>query len=101
MALVLCMYEITLKEAEVCTKSLYIELSQDLKDHIFVKKIQIDSKRRLIIGNFYRSPSSSNDNNMKLNEAIARAVKNTKDPVLLVGDFNYGDINFEPHGNTR
>ena len=31
---------------------------------------------------------------LKLNEAIASAVKNTKDPVLLVGDFNYGDINW-------
>jgi ribonuclease P/MRP protein subunit RPP40 len=70
-----------------------LELSIDFTEGIFLK-IELDDDKRLIFGNLYRSPSSKTENNIKINDAITSIARNTQDPVLIVGDFNYGEIDW-------
>jgi hypothetical protein len=56
--------------------------------------IKLQGARSLILGNIYRSPSSNLENNIKINEAITYITSKFQDPVLIVGDFNYGDIDW-------
>ena len=60
---------------------------------IFVT-IKLQGGESLIIGNIYRSPSSSLANNIKINEAITYVANKFQVPVLIMGDFNYGDIDW-------
>ena len=49
----------------------------------------------MLIGNIYRSPSSSVENYKQLNMPICEAVALKDSHLLIEGDFNYGSINLE------
>ena len=54
-------------------------------------------KQKVLVGVAYRSPSSSDDDNTKLNdmiEKISEEIKPNNDTCVLTGDFNYPDINW-------
>jgi len=44
---------------------------------------------------FYRSPSSSNENNIHINKLITEICDTYKCPKILVGDFNYNGIDWD------
>jgi len=48
---------------------------------------------KLTVGVFYRSPSSNDDNDIKLFDLINR-LRMTKGENLLLGDFNWPNINW-------
>jgi hypothetical protein len=70
-----------------------ITIPVDFCEGLFVS-IKLLNSIRLIIGTVYRSPSSSISNDAKLNEAISYICNKFSDPILLVGDFNYGSIDW-------
>ena len=59
---------------------------------IRIKLVGCDS---LLVGNIYRSPSSTKENNDMLNAVLEKAVSQNDTHLLLVGDFNFGGLNWE------
>jgi len=70
-----------------------------LTNRVFDESIWLNIKLKgndsLLVGNVYRSPSSTNDNNANLNFLLKKAIDMNTSHVLIVGDFNYGSINWE------
>lgn len=58
-------------------------------------RVKLWNQDSLLIGNIYRSPSSSVANNAHLNELILKATSQKDSHLLIVGDFNYGNIDWE------
>ena len=57
-------------------------------------EIRLDGNDKLLIGCVYRSPSSTNANNSQLQELILKAYRRNPSHLLIVGDFNYPEINW-------
>ena len=66
----------------------------DFEECIWLR-IQLKGSDSLLIGCIYRSPSSSRENNIKLNVLLRQAVSLKDTHVLFVGDFNYGGLDWE------
>ena len=65
----------------------------EYQDHVWMV-IEPQPRVTILLGCIYRSPNSSPENNSKLNDIIGEAcAANTK--VLVLGDFNYKEINWE------
>ena len=67
-------FEVDFNEAQFCT-------------------LKLKGKNTLLIGSFYRSPSSSIENNDNLNKLLDKINEKNVSHVLLLGDFNYPRIN--------
>ena len=81
-------------------KEILIVQSVDiLNDASFAESIWIRVKLKgsdsLLIGNIYRSPASSELNNYELNNVFRKAVELKHSHLLILGDFNYGGLNWE------
>ena len=60
--------------------------------------INAGSDNRILVGNIYRSPNSSEENNSKLLELLALAKQQAKITHLLVmGDFNMPEIDYNDY----
>ena len=60
--------------------------------------INAGSDNRVLVGNIYRSPNSSEENNFKLLELLALAKQHAKITHLLVmGDFNMPEIDYNDY----
>ena len=70
-----------------------VELPVDFEE-AELAECKIDGKQ-LMIGLVYRSPGSNNDNNRKLNELLSAISEKKTHQLLLLGDFNYPDIDWE------
>jgi hypothetical protein len=55
---------------------------------------------RFLIGNVYRSPNSSNENDRNLNSLLDYLEMKFRMPTLLVGDFNFSNIEWYMHDST-
>ncbi len=75
----LCAVPSKVKESMIFTESAWCEIALRGND-------------RLYIGGIYRSPNSSDENNKKLNDALA-SISN-KSHVLIMGDFNHPEIDW-------
>ncbi|MGL5707699.1 MAG: reverse transcriptase family protein, partial [Aeromonas sp.] len=53
-----------------------------------------DRNECLTMGIIYRSPNSSPETSIAINSAIHKACTSGKSPVVILGDFNYPNINF-------
>ena len=58
-------------------------------------EISLGRNDKLLLGLIYRSPSSNEENNRHLRELIDVSAKLKYSHYLLMGDFNYKDINWE------
>ena len=58
-------------------------------------RVKLKDADSLLIGNIYRSPSSSKENNAKLLSLLSSAVGMKDSHFLVIGDFNYGTIDWE------
>ena len=56
--------------------------------------IRLANNDKLLAGCVYRSPNSSNENNLKLNSLMKKAVELEHSHILICGDFNYKEINW-------
>ena len=65
-------------------------------DSIFVSVKIVDLGSRILIGNIYRSPNSTQVNDENLYRLLDYVDQNftLKIPKLIVGDFNYRNINW-------
>jgi exonuclease III len=57
--------------------------------------IKLDNNDKLLIGCVYRSPNSSNENNIKLKESLLSALKSPETHIVVMGDFNFPEIDWE------
>ena len=55
---------------------------------------KLDNSDKLLIGNVYRSPNSSSENNKNLNVLLKSAMQASYSHVLITGDFNYKEIDW-------
>ena len=62
--------------------------------------LKFKGKNTLLIGSFYRSPSSTTENNDNLNKLLDKINEKNFSHVLLLGDFNYPRINWETKSTT-
>ena len=69
-------------------------MTTNMEEYIFAK-IQLNSRDKLLVGLIYRSGSGSSENNQKLIEIINEACTKGYSHILLMGDFNYPNIDWE------
>lgn len=67
---------------------------QDFRESVWVN-VKVDGNKSVAIGCVYRSPSSSSDNNRKLESLLRRVSSRNFHDLIIVGDFNYPNINWE------
>ena len=58
-------------------------------------EIELKDKDRLLVGVIYRSPSCSLENHQHLRTLVQNANEQGASHLLIMGDFNYGDINWK------
>lgn len=60
-------------------------------------KIQLNpnNANTLVLGCVYRSPNSTPENNLKLNELLTEVSENSKNQIVVIGDFNYKEIDWQ------
>ena len=74
-------------------KAKEVEMLTDFQESLFAE-IKLNNTDKLLVGCIYRSESGSDDNNNKLRLLIREAVSKKYSHVLLMGDFNYPDIDW-------
>ena len=62
--------------------------------------VPVDRNNFILVGVFYHSPSSSTDNDTHLMKLITEATHNCTSHLLIMGDFNFPDINWEDWSST-
>jgi hypothetical protein len=70
----------------------------NFKEHIWIK-IK-NQKSELVIGSVYRSPNSSEDNAISMNNVMENIGQRNSPVVLILGDFNYPTINWNDETAT-
>ena len=55
----------------------------------------MNKTEKLLVGIVYRSPSSIEENNIRLCEMMSSLNDENFDSIVVMGDFNYWDINWE------
>ena len=77
-----------------------IEVPDAFRESLFVMLKSARTTDRLLFGNIYRSPSSTQPNDNNLYELIDYVADKFKLPKLIVGDFNFSNILWYPeHGS--
>ena len=71
-----------------------LALNSDFQESVWVE-IRLNKNDSLLVGVIYRSPGSTDQNNLYLNGLITEAVQSKNSHFLLLGDFNYPSINWE------
>lgn len=96
-------YYMFTNDLQTCSRGVIIYVQNSLKakqldyDLPFQESVTVEIKAHnctLTICNIYRSPNSSQENNICLNAFIENLVVKSSDKVLLVGDFNFCDIDW-------
>ena len=57
--------------------------------------LPLHNKDKLLVGVIYRSPNATNDQNTLLNSLITEMVTINHSHLMIIGDFNYPDINWD------
>ncbi len=70
-----------------------VKMKTNFEESVFVK-IKLNNNDNLLVGLIYRSDSGSADNNRNLRRLISEASNLGHSHTLLMGDFNYPDINW-------
>ena len=81
-----------LKATEVTMKGQY-------RDHVWCA-VRLNNHDELLVGCIYRSPNSNSASNEHLNEILKESSMMNVSHVLLMGDFNYPQINWESWDTT-
>ncbi|KAK7093942.1 hypothetical protein V1264_007621 [Littorina saxatilis] len=69
-------------------------IDSDFEEHILAE-CKRDNLPSLLVGLVYRSPNSSKDNNEKLNSLLVKAAQLKHYELLIMGDFNYPEIDWD------
>ena len=72
----------------------FVSLGTNFQESIWVE-INLNKKDTFLIGCVYKSPGSSGTNNEQLNELISEVMRYKHSYLLLLGDFNYPNIDWQ------
>ena len=64
-------------------------------EEVLAIKIDTEKGNSLIVALMYRSPSSTSENNKKIRQAIEEITNMDGSDIIIMGDFNYKEINWE------
>ena len=64
-------------------------------------ELKVDIHKKMIVGIFYRSPNSSEENNNNINKCMKKLCDLESNQVIFIGDFNYPDINWHSCTSKR
>lgn len=84
-----CIYTSKLLKATIC-EQFDVKSSRET----ILIECKLNGLDKLLIGGFYRSPNSNNENNENLNKLIHNIGNSAYSHILLMGDFNYKEINW-------
>jgi endonuclease/exonuclease/phosphatase family metal-dependent hydrolase len=73
----------------------YKKLNENSAKEAIWCEIKINNLEKLLVGLVYRSPNSSAENNVAINEMIGALNNETQSRVVVMGDFNYRDIDWK------
>ncbi|XP_069103752.1 uncharacterized protein [Argopecten irradians] len=71
-----------------------VRLETNFQENIFIE-VPLNVHEKLLIGLIYRSDSGSEENNNSLRNLINEATSKNYSKMIIMGDFNYPDINWE------
>ena len=74
--------------------------NENFEESVWIR-LTLKGNDSLLIGNVYRSPSSSRENNLLLNNLLQLAVEQNDSHILITGDFNYGSLDWELMQSTE
>ena len=74
-------------------KPTQINIKDSFAESVFVK-CQTNKEETATFGLIYRSPSSTKEENKTLNATILKAAELQNDHLVIIGDFNYPDIDW-------
>ena len=80
-------------------KQTLVELDSTCQECVFTK-CELIKGESLVLGLVYRSPSSSEENNAQLNSTIEHIVDTKPTHLVIVGDFNYPEIDWSQEKST-
>jgi hypothetical protein len=64
-------------------------------DEVLAVRLKLNKKENMIITLVYRSPTSSETNNIRICQAINEVCREQERHIIIMGDFNYKEINWE------
>ena len=70
-----------------------VEMKTDFQESVFVE-INLNDRDKLLVGCIYRSDNGTEENNNNLRSLIREAASKTYLHILLMGDFNYPNIDW-------
>ena len=71
-----------------------VVMKTEFQEAIFVE-LNLNDKDKLLVGCIYRSESGTEENNRNLSAMIREATSKSYSHILMMGDFNYPDINWK------
>lgn len=75
------------------------DVCEQLNAHPFKEsswcEIRLNKTEKLLVGVIYKSPSSNIDNHYQLNHLISQAAALSYKEIVILGDFNFPDINWQ------
>ena len=74
-------------------------LDNSFKESVFIK-CQLEREENAIFGLLYRSPNSTDEDNKQLNTTLQTAAEIPTNHLIIMGDFNYPDIDWENERST-
>ena len=77
-----------------CLSASQISLPVSCEENVFVELKGVNKLDSIVVGNMYRSPHSSSENNCKMYDTINYVCDTYKCKKIIVGDFNFGNINW-------
>ena len=76
-----------------------VEMTTEFDEKLFVH-INLNNNDKLLVGLIYRSPSEKDkEKNAKLNSLIQEACSKGYTHILMMGDFNYPDIDWNNYNS--
>ena len=85
-------------QKEIVVKQVYSDVTFE---EVTLLEMKLKGRDKLIIVLVYRSPSSTEENNIKLNKLIADIFRKCYTHILIVGDFNYKHINWNEMNSIK
>ena len=71
-----------------------VEMKTEFQEALFVE-INLNEQDKLLVGCIYRSESGTEENNNNLRAMVREAASKSYSHILMMGDFNYPDINWK------
>ena len=75
--------------------NLYQNLNNLSCKEAYLCEVKVNKHEKLFIGVVYRLPNSSGENNQKWNEMLSSIVNERHARIIVMGDFNYTNINWD------